>query len=295
MPGTPALVGSYTPASDHNPIPAFLARPLAAAEQIGKGQFATVNASGHAVLNNGTVPNQLPAGVGDPSELSDVSATAGLASARFSERHFYGLPASTITNDGFTDADFGVPFWIAGEATPGRKTNDSGNNRSLGGLVLGLAQDGTPYLWCGVLAGLIARSVLVSSSVMGGFYDHSVDGSAGAATAEKTMHRTPTHGIVTKISLLTLGSLVADNTDFVTINVYKADGSGGTHVLIGSYISSIAQQGGLTAGVTKDFVLSGVAGATSLLETDIISYEVIKSGAGKIVPVSTIRVIQKAI
>lgn len=281
-------------------IPGYFARFLAASAQVGKGQFVTVApATGYASLADGTVPLQISGGVGDFAELSDTNATAGAAAARLSDRMFSGLPASTSSNDGFTDADFGVPFYIKDENTPGKLSNLSGSNRSLGGLAFGLALNNTgpatPLLWAGPVAHLLARATLITSALMGGWYAHPVDAMASTTTAEKVMYRVQVHGVITGVRITSLGTLAADPTDYTTINVYKADGAGGTHVLVASYDSRAANQGALAAGVPKAFALSAVSGAINLLETDILTYEVLKAGAGKIVPVSTIEVVQKAI
>jgi hypothetical protein len=300
---TPQVNGGVRFVSDHNPIPGFFTRFLAAAAQVGKGQFAIVDpATGYASLADGTVPNYVSGGVGDYVDLSDTNAAAGQAMARLTDRMFSGLPCPAAGGgDNFTDADFAVPFFIKDENTPAKLSNLSGSNRPLGGLVFGLAiEDGgatpTPLCWAGPVAHLLARATLVTQAKLGGFYAHPVDAMASTATAEKTLFREKLHGIVTQVRFTSmLGSIVADNTDYVQINVYKADGAGGAHVLVASYDSRAANQNGLTAAVPKSFLLSVVAGATSLLETDILSYEVIKVGAGKIVPVGTLEVVQKVI
>jgi hypothetical protein len=298
---TAQMNGGIAFLSESQAIPGYFSRFLAASAQVGKGQFVTVApATGYASLADGTVPLQISGGIGDFSELSDTSTTAGVAMARLSDRMCYGMLASTSSNDSFTDADFGVPFYMKDENTPGKLSNLSGSNRSLGGLVFGLniEQGGslpTPILWTGPVAHLVARATLLTSSFVGGWFAHVVDAMASTTTAEKTMFRSQVHGVVTGVRITTLGTLVADNTDYVTINVYKADGAAGTHVLIASYDSRAANQGALAAGVPKSFALSAVAGAINLLETDILTYEVTKAGAGKVVPVSTIEVVQKAI
>jgi hypothetical protein len=286
--------------SEKQAIPGYFTRFLGAAAQVGRGQFVTVApATGYASLADGTVPLQISGGIGDFSELSDTSATAGLAMARLSDRMVSGLLASTSSNDGFTDADFGVPFYCKDENTRGKLSNLAGSNRSLGGLVFGLAiEDGaspTPLLWTGPVAHLLARATLITQAFVGGWFAHVVDAMASTTTAEKTMYRAPVHGVVTAVRITSMGTIAADNTDYVTINVYKADGAAGTHVLVASWDSRAANQNGMAAGIPESFALSAVAGAINLLETDILTYEVTKGGAGKIVPVSTIEVVQKAI
>ena len=120
----------YFPISDHNAIPAPLTVPLAANAQIAKGQFITVSVTtGYGQTNDGTTANQICAGIGDPHELSTTSATAGLATAIGNQRFCWGLKASTVSNDGFTVADFAKPFYIAGTATPGKLPTYGGNKR----------------------------------------------------------------------------------------------------------------------------------------------------------------------
>jgi hypothetical protein len=297
---TPQVNGGIRFISATQAIPGYFTRFLGAAAQVGRGQFVSVApATGYGSLADGAVPLQISGGIGDFSELSDTSATAGLAQARLTDRMVSGLPASTSSNDGFTDADFGVPFYCKDENTPGKLSNLSGSNRSLGGLVFGLAiEDGaspTPILWTGPVAHLLARATLLTQSIIGGWFGHPVDAMASTTTAEKTIHRLPVHGVITSVRITSMGTVVADNTDYVTINVYKADGAAGTHVLVASWDSRAANQNGLAAGIPDAFALSAVAGAINLLETDILTYEVLKAGAGKIVPVSTIEVVQKAI
>lgn len=300
MPATPAALGGIVFVSEHSAIPSHIGRPLAANAQVGKGQFVTVSlATGYASLNDGTVPNQVAAGNGDYSDFTDTpNPTAGSAGVRCNQRWVYGLPASALSNDGFTDADFGVPFYIKDENTPGKLSNVGGVNRSLGGMVFGLASlygSTTPMLWTGPVAHALARATLVTNALLGGFASHILDATAGTTTAEKAMVRFPVHGVITAVEYQSMGSLAANNTDYVTINVYKADGLGGTHVLVASFDSRAANQNGMAAGVTEAFALSAVAGALNLLETDILTYEVLKAGAGQVVPVGTLRVVQKAI
>jgi len=293
MTATAQLNGAWTPVSDHNAIPGWIARPLAANAQVGKGQLVTVDpATGYASLNDGTVPSQIAGGVGDFAELSDFSSTAGAAAARLTERWFYGLAASTLSNDGFTDADFGVPFFIKDENTLGKLSNSGGSNRSLGGLVFGLAVDGTPVAWCGPIASLLARGQLIANAVNGGAYQIA-DAAASTTTAETAMARQKFHGVVTAVEYVG-GAIAADNTDYVTITISKRDGAGGGATVVATYDSRAANQGAATAFVPKAFSLSAVAGALNLLETDVLTVTVAKGGAGKAV-VGSIRVVQKVI
>lgn len=295
MTATPALLGAWTPVSDHNAIPGYLVRKLAASAQVGKGQFATVSLStGYASLNDGTTPLEVAAGNGDYSELSDTSTTAGAAKARFSERWFYGLAQSTVANDSFTDADFGVPFFIKDENTLGKLSNYSTSNRSLGGIVFGLAVDGTPLAWSGPIAHIMARSLLTSNATAGAFYALA-DAAASTTTAERGIHREKLHGVVTAVEFVG-AAVAADNTDYVTITIAKRGSSDAyaAATTIATYDSRAANQGAITAFTPKAFALSAVAGAINLLEDDVVTITVTKGGAGKALT-GSVRVIQKVI
>lgn len=289
----------YTPISDHNAIPAALSRPLAASAQVTKGNFVTVSPStGYAIQNNGTTANQICAGIGDYAELSDTSATAGLALARTSQRFCWGLTASTASNDGFTEADWGVPFYIAGASTPGKLAVSAGGvKRSIGGLVFGLDElnTGTPVLWAGPIASLVARSTIMAQSVVGAWVQKAADGAASTATSETVISREPWGGVVTAIKFTSMTAITANNTDYAVINVYKADGAGGTHVLLGSYDTRITGNGAVTAGVPASFTLTTTTANLTILPTDIVTYEITKGGSGQVVGAGSITVVQKVI
>jgi len=293
MTATAQLNGAWTPISDHNAIPGWVARPLAANAQVGKGQLVTVDpTTGYASLNDGTVPGQVAAGIPDFAELSDTSSTAGAAAARLTERWFYGLAASTAVGDGFTDADFGVPFFIASENTLGKLSNQGGNNRSVGGLVFGLAVDSTPVAWCGPVASLLARSQLLTQAYLGA-HQQVADAAANTATSETAMARAKVHGVVTAVEYVG-AAIAANNTDYGTITISKRDGAGGGATVVATYDSRAANQGAASDFQPKAFALSAVAGALNLLETDVLTITIAKGGAGKVVN-GLIRLIQKAI
>jgi hypothetical protein len=297
MTATPTLLGGYTPYSDHNPIPVSFARPLAANAQVGRGQFVTVSRStGYAALNDGTAPNQICVGQGFPSELSDTATAAGNAYVRVHGSFFSGLVASTVTNDSFTDADYCTPFYIADENTPGKLSNHSGSNRSLGGLVFGLDAFSRPVLFSGAIAWLLARSAAQLDSTLGGWAKLAADTATGDIAAH-TMVRNPVHGTISAIKITSSGTITASNSDYKEINVYKTDGANGTAVLVGSYNSTVGTTtgvGSLAANTPKAFLLSTVAGALDLLETDTLYCTVTHHGSsGVIVPECTITVIQK--
>ena len=278
MTATPKLVIGFKPFSDHNQIPGKLLRPLAASAQVGKGQFVTVSSAGTASLNDGTAPNEISVGNGDVSELSDTSATAGLAYARLSPRFFSGLPASTVTNDGFTDADYCVPFFIKDENTPGKLSNYSGSNRSIGGLVFGLdPDDGTPICWPGPIAWAIARSQLVANAVTLR-YTLTDGATAAATTSETTIGVTGVHGRVTAIRF-TGAAASASDTLYATLTVAKRDGAGGGATTIGTLVTNVAT-GNIVAFTPKSFTLSSTSTDLNVLEGDVLTFTEAKASTG---------------
>jgi hypothetical protein len=285
---TGTLQGGITFLSDHNPIPGMISRPLAASEQAGKGQFVVQSpTTGYAALATGSVPGQISLGIADVADISDTSTVAGQARVRLSERWFYGLPYSTTSNDGFTDADFGVPFWIADSATLGKLSNSGGSNRTLGGLVFGLAPNGTPFAWAGPIAQQLAKSALVTNAFVGGSLKIS-DATAGATQAEFAMLRAPQHGVVTAVEFI--GAAVATNSSNsaqVTIKAY----TGTTSRTIATLDTSTTA---ISAFVPCACTLSTVAANLNLLETDVLTYTKATSGSGAQL-LGTIRVVQKVV
>lgn len=268
---------TYTPISDHNPIPAPLSRPLAANAQITKGQFVTVSVStGHGQTNDGTTANQICAGIGDYSELSDVSATAGQAIARISQRFCWGLPASTISNDGFTDADFCKPFYIAGPTSPGKLSTYGGNKRSIGGLVFGLDPlgTGTPILWPGPLSSLLAASYLTTNAFVVASDWFALTGNTTRAEASMA-RRAGVAGTVTSVRIAADAGFTSHDTNYWTITVSRRTSAApGTAVVIATGTLKTAASGGigtLTAWKYADVPLSATAANLNVNADDVIT------------------------
>lgn len=287
--GTPEIVAAVTPLNSQAAVPAWLDRLLAANEQVGRGQFVTIDpTTGYAVLPDGTVPGQVCVGVGDPAHLSDDSTQDGAAAVRVSQRWINGLMSSE-SGDSFADTDYGAPFYIASEKLAGKLSNFGGDNRSLGGLFFGLNELGNPILWAGPVAWAIARTLLLANAALGGAYQIA-DALASDTTAETAMERTPLHGTVTAIEFI--GAAVAgDGTNFATMTVSKHDGMGGGATVIGTYSTDSGAEGAITAFVPAVFTLSTTATDLDLLETDVLTITVTKDGTGQILT-GNIRVVQ---
>lgn len=283
--------GAWTPISEVV-LPIGIARALAANAQIGRGQFGTVApATGYSALNDGTVPNQLGAGMGWPNELSDTSTVAAAAAAQFREGWSYGNVASTIASDGFTDADFGVVFWIKDENTPGKLSNSSGSNRSMGGLAFGLAFDGTPVIWTGAVAALMARCVHSSTNESAGTIAYAQDATAsttqGTAADPLIIPRKKLHGTITSIEIIPSADLALALTNYRVITLYKINTL--TNVVgptVGTF-STLTQN--LAKRTPTQFTLSSTATDLDMLETDILGFASLVTASGATVPQSVIR------
>jgi hypothetical protein len=286
MTATPEVLGGVIFVSDHNPIPGMLKRPLAASEQVGRGQLVTVNpTTGYARLNDGTVPWQIAAGCGDDSfEMSNKDATAGNAEVRLTQRHFTGLAMKTST-DGFTDADWCTPWFIAGESTLGKLSHTGADatlsDRSIGGLVFGLdPTSGMPFAWGGPIAGILARSVMIQAATV--FASTSILTTANTTYAEFTIPRAAlVHGKITQVRICRAATNTDGDTNYWTVAVAKRTSTTpGTGVAIASKATkTTAGIGAMTAFVWYDLTLTTTDADLGILESDSITLTVTASSS----------------
>lgn len=280
MTATALLQGDFQIVGDgHDTIPSTFFRKLAANQQVGRGQWITVSpTTGYASLNDGTSPGQISGGYGSFVELTGVSATAGLAWVQCGQQWAQRTSVSTIANDSFTDADFGVPFWIKDENTVGKLSNYSGSNRSLGGLVYGIEKlSGTPIVWGGPVAWQLARSALMCNAYTRSY--SIADGATAAATiSEAPFPNFRQHGVITGIRFVGAAATASDSL-YATITVAKRDGAGGAAVTLGTLVTNLAT-GNIVAFTPKAFTLTATAADLQILETDVITITEAKASTG---------------
>jgi len=285
-------VGGVKPISDHNAIPWGRLAKLGANVSPYRNWLMGRNSSGYAVPMATNTPGLISLGFAEYDQIG--SSVAGDAAIVVRQQFVSGFVNSSAAGDTITDTDYAVPFWCEDNQTVGKLSNQGGSNRSLGGLVFGLDPDpdggNAPMLWTSPIAWLVARGSLIANAYNGGSYAFA-DAAANTVTAETAMHREKVHGTATAIEFVG-AAVAADNADYVTITVRKRDGSGGAGIVLGTYDSRAANQGAITAFVPAAFSLSGVAGALDLLETDVLTIEAAKNGAGKTLT-GTVRVVQK--
>lgn len=260
-------------------LPLLPSAPLQATVTAGAGQIMFYNASGDIGPTDGAVPSLVSAGILWPAKAVTGATVAGDASTYVFQGVGCGAPASTGSNDGFTKVDVCTPAFAFSVDAIGKKSNLSGVNRPLVGLVLGVAADGTPHLWSGPVAQTIARGLLIANaSLLASFAI--ADAAASTTTAERIIPRAELHGLVTSVKFAG-AAMTSDETDYVTATISKRDGAGGAAVVMATLGTRAANQGAVTALVPIAFALSAVAGALALLETDVVTLTVAKGGAGR--------------
>jgi hypothetical protein len=282
-------------------IPYGCARNLAALEVAGKGQFVSVNSSGYAFLNDGTQANCVSCGVQYPAEQSDVSSIAGQASYRGWQGFIDGNPASTITNDGFTDANYPAVGYIANANTLGALAAYAASGapvkRSIGGIVFGLDSGGAPLVWTGPEAWIVATALLVTQNAVFGERHIPQDAMASTASTE-TIMTSPivAPGVVTGITITPNAALTADPTNNAVLTITKRDSLGVQSPVVVETATTTTAAGGTgnwTAWQPVKFTLSGTAANLNRLATDYFTLGITKGGAGVQLPDSAIAIIGK--
>ncbi len=283
----------WAPIGVSTQLPPGDARPLAANEQGGLGQLALYDASGNVEICDGATPGLLSAGVVYPNKLSETSAVAGAAEISLWQGMGSGAPSSEETNDTFLSTDLCTPAWGASADTIGKLSNFDGDNRSLVGLVLGLTENVcqtsaglsvlAPILWSGQVAQAIARAVMMASAYP--FAEYNIaDAAASTTIAERVIGFAKVHGPITSVKF-SGAAVAADGTDYAIVTISKRSLATdyGTAVSVAVYNTQAAPtgQGAITAFVPASFLLSVVAGALNLLETDILTITTTKASAGK--------------
>lgn len=278
------------------PFELVWARAQPASSQIGRGQFATIDpATGYAALNGGTVGYRLSAGAGNASFLSASDATAGNSFAELWAGTMPGIVQSTVSLDGFTDTDVCVPWYIADENTPGKLAVLNGNDRSIGGLVMGMEHGSTtvPRLVTGPIAGLLGMLANLKDNYSAGHIAYAVDGSASTDLASSAnpfvIPRAKARVQITSIEIIPSASLSATSGDNTTITIVKIDTTGTVALASSPTVGTFTTTTALVAGQPALFTLSGTAANLLLRSTDVLGYYRTHASSGAVIPQSAIR------
>lgn len=276
----PNSFNGWGPDGNSSQLPPGASPPLVAAPTTpiaGQGQLVVYNSAGDMQLADGTVPGLIPAGRIFPDKITPLSAVDGAASANVWTGMGQGDKSSTDANDGFTKADVCTPAF----AKDGNTLGKLASTRTLVGLVFGVVKDNFPISWVGPAAQAVARAVMMANAYPLASVEVA-DAAASTTTAEQAILRPAVRGTIDSITF-TGAAIAADNTDYITVTVSKRNGSGGGATVLGTYDSRAANNGAVTAFVPASFTLSVVAGALTLLSTDIITITIAKGGSGKVI------------
>jgi hypothetical protein len=121
------------------------------------------------------------------------------------------------------------------------------------------------------------------------YYKDAADTAANANTADTYLFRVPTGQAreIVSIYLVTAGTLAADNSNYATITVEKADGAAGSQTTVASLATTEAG-GSWAAGTSKALTLSTTKANVLLDAGEVLSFKIDKSGTGVSVPITSL-------
>ncbi len=275
-----------------DPIPWGVVRPLAASVSPFRNWLLAVDSNGRLTPEAANTPDLKSAGFSDQDQ--EGSATAGLATNLVRQQFVSGFPNSTASLDAILDSDYAVACWAVDNQTVGKLSHVAGSNRSLLGVAFGLDPDNnTPIVYPGPIGWLLGRAALAQDNALAGSYVKAIDSGATNDLSEDLIPRTGTlHGKVAAAYLDVSGTTLAATgaTNIKTLTISKRDGAGGAAVVVATLDTSVTA---MTQWTSVPFVLSAVAGATNLLETDLLTIQESHAAGGGIIPAGTIRVVMK--
>jgi hypothetical protein len=150
------------------------------------------------------------------------------------------------------------------------------------------------------LAGLFGYLDSTSENVqdeVDGLREHTVsfakvaaDAMASTTTASTAFWRAPRDCDVISAEFSTVGTVAADGTDIVGIVLNKADGAGGSATAIGTYNSLTSAQGAIASNVPAVVPISTTAATVRLAAGNVLTFQITKGGAGKVVPAGQMNV-----
>jgi hypothetical protein len=289
MVATPKVLGSYRPVSDDDALIAYMKLPLAANQQIGKGQLTTFSAvTALLSLADSATPNQIAGGHGDYSELSDKATVDGAAIARVSQKFSNGLGNSAADGDTLANTDFCGVAWIADENSIGKLSHTGADgtlvNRSMAGLFFGLYSiDGRPILWHGPVPWLLARATHCADNKCAGAKTIAL--ATSTSIAETVIPRVggKLHGHISQIRLIADGAIATDETNYWTFDVYKRSATTpGTAIKIAEIKTKTTGGVAVVAWTALDVTIVGTSAQLDLLETDIVTVAAAANGTGNV-------------
>lgn len=118
-----------------------------------------------------------------------------------------------------------------------------------------------------------------------------VDAMASTTTASTSFWRAPRDCDVISAEYSCVGTVATDATDIVGIIVNKADGAGGAATQIGIFNSLTGANGAIASNVPAVLTISTTAATVRVAAGAVLTFQITKGGAGKIVPVGQLNVL----
>ncbi len=266
------------PGGPQNPAGAEVG--MAANEAPSEHDIILLNASGYGVVGDGSQINLRSAGLMSPDKRSAASTSNGGNVVRVWDGFGERMPQKSA--DPFALNDVCVPGYISAAKEIAKSASASGLGRSIAGLVLSLARNGTDVItWLGPIGQLLARASLLADYFRFAGYEIQ-DAAATTTIAERVIGIVKTPGVVTAVSL-TGAVVAADNSDYATGTIAKrgAADAYAAATTIATMDTRAAGTGAITAFTPYAWALSGTAANLRLIPGDIITLVTTKANSGK--------------
>lgn len=280
------------PAGTDDPIPYAFLHPLKASVAPFRHWLMGVDrATGFAVAQVAGVTDLVSLGF---SDRDDAAGSADGGAKMIARQQVVSGFSNGTSTDAITATEYAVACWAADNQTVGKLAVVGGVNRSLVGVAFGLDPDNNlPLFYPGPIGWLLGRGAHMADAALAGIFPKVIDAGAATDLAESMIPRqAPLHGKVSAAFLDISGTTLAASgvTDFKTLIISKRDGIGGAAVVVATVDTKTIA---FTQWTSVPFVVSGVAGAANLLETDLLTIQETHGGAGAIIPAGALRVVMK--
>lgn len=150
------------------------------------------------------------------------------------------------------------------------------------------------------LFGYLDTTALPVADQVNGLLEHVVsykkeaaDAMASTATASTAFWRAPRDCDVISAEFSTVTAVAADPTDIVGIVLNKADGAGGAATVIGTYstLTGGVGMGAIVSNIPAVVPISTTAATVRLTAGQVLTFQVTKGGAGKVLGIGQMNVI----
>jgi hypothetical protein len=121
----------------------------------------------------------------------------------------------------------------------------------------------------------------------GVWFKEAADAMAADATAERVAYTAKEHEVVSRIRIQPAAGLTANATDFASVIVTRRDANGANSAVVATLATTVL---GTNSWVAFDDVVAASLANTSLTPGQKLTVQITKSGAGVVVPVSSVHI-----